>query len=235
MTNTTPLITKANSMKTLRKSIGTQTYFIISELDPPYYDTVLALKFNQVEDGYAKVFPTASPHLDRCYQNFERYSEEMILQTARVHPAPWEQALLALLEKIEDQDINWWLVGSAALAVRGINVSPRDIDLSVDDEGAHKLGEVLLDHLLQPVEAAEDWICNWFGRAFLRTRLEWVGGVDERADTPEISDFGPTAASRRETIFWRGHQLQIPPLDLQLIVSERRGLTERVEKIKHFK
>ena len=222
-------------MKTLRKTRGAQTYFIISELDPAYYHTMRDLAFSQVEDGYAKAFPTNSSHLDRCYQNFERCAEELILQAAHVHPAPWEQALLALLEKVEDQNINWWLVGSAALAARGINVSPRDIDLSVDDEGAHKLGEVLQDHLIQPVEAAEDWICNWFGRAFLHTRLEWVGGVDERADTPEISDFGPTAASRRETIFWHGHRLRIPPLDLQLIVSERRGLTERVEKIKHFK
>jgi hypothetical protein len=222
-------------MKTLRKTVGAQTYFIVSELDPAYYNTMRDLAFSQVEDSHAKVFPTNSPHLDRCYQNFERYAEELILQAARVHPAPWEQALLALLEKIEDQGINWWLVGSAALAVRGMHISPRDIDLSVDDEGAHKLGEVLLDQVVQPVEATEDWICNWFGRAFLHTRLEWVGGVDERADTPEISDFGPTAANRRETIFWHGHLLQIPPLDLQLIVSERRGLTERVEEIKHFK
>lgn len=221
-------------MKTLYKTTGAHTYFIISELDPAYYDIARELEFSEVEDGYAKVFPANSPHLDRCYQNFARYAEELILQTARVHPAPWEQALLDLLEKIENQDINWWLVGSAALAVRGIDVSPRDIDLSADDEGAHKLGDVLLDYLVQPVEATEDWICNWFGRAFLHTRLEWIGGADERADTPDTSDFGPIAASRCETISWRGHLLQIPPLDLQLMVSERRRLTDRVEKIKRF-
>ena len=221
-------------MKTLCRTVGSQTYFIISQLDPAYYDLVRDLAFSQVEDGFAKVFPTDSPHLDRIYHNFERYAEELILQFAGIHPAPWEPALLALLEKIKDQGIDWWLVGSAALAVRGIDVSPHDIDLSVDDADANKLGEVLLDYLVQPVEAAQDWICNWFGRAFWHTRIEWVGGVDERADTPDISDFGPIAAKRRETINWHGYQLQVPPLDLQLMVSEHRGLTDRVEKIKHF-
>jgi len=221
-------------MKATSRTVGSQTYFIISELDLAYYDLVRDLAFSRVEDGFAKVFPTDSPHLDHIYHNFARCAEELILQLASVHPAPWEQALLALLEKIKDQDIDWWLVGSAALAVRGIDVSPHDIDLSVDDAGANKLGEVLLDYLVQPVEAAQDWICNWFGRAFLHTRIEWVGGVDGRADTPETSDFGPIAVKRRETINWNGYQLQVPPLDLQLIVSERRGLTERAEKIKHF-
>ncbi len=221
-------------MKATCRTVGSQTYFIISELDLAYYDLVRDLAFSRVEDGFAKVFPTDSPHLDHIYHNFARCAEELILQLASVHPAPWEQALLALLEKIKDQDIDWWLVGSAALAVRGIDVSPHDIDLSVDDAGANKLGEVLLDYLVQPVEAAQDWICNWFGRAFLHTRIEWVGGVDERADTPETSDFGPIAVKRRETINWNGYQLQVPPLDLQLMVSERRGLTERAEKINHF-
>lgn len=221
-------------MKATCRTVGSQTYFIISELDPAYYEVAQDLMFSQVEDGFARAYPADSPHLDHIYHNFERYVEEMILQAAGVHPAPWQQALLTFLEKIKDQDIDWWLVGSAALAVRGIDVSPHDIDLSVDDAGANKLGEVLLEYLVQPVEAAQDWICNWFGRAFLHTRIEWVGGVDERADTPDMSDFGPIAATRRESINWCGYQLQIPLLDLQLMVSERRGLTERVEKIKHF-
>ncbi len=118
-------------MKTLCRTVGSQTYFIISELDLAYYDLVRDLAFSRVEDGFAKVFPTDSPHLDHIYHHFARCTEELILQVASVHPAPWEQAL-------------------------------------------------------------------------------------------------------RETINWNGYQLQVPPLDLQLMVSQRRGLTERAEKIKHF-
>ena len=156
----------------------------------------------------------------------------MILQAANVHAVPWQEALLALLQRIERQNMNWWLVGSAALAVRGLKIDPHDIDLCVDDASAHSLGQMLEDCLIEPVQDVRGWVCNWFGRAFLHTRIEWVGGVDKHLDEDEVSDFGPIAASRKETITWRGYEIQVPPLDLQLLVSERRGLTNRVKQIK---
>jgi hypothetical protein len=220
-------------MKTLCRTEGEKTYFIITDVHTCYYDTLRSLNFIQVEDGFAKAFPAGSPHIDNNYQNFARYAEELILQAAGVHPVPWEQALLAFIARVKYRpDINWWLAGSTALAVRGLKVMPRDIDLILDDAGAHQVGELLLDCLIEPVQDSRGWISNWFGRAFLHARIEWVGSVDVNVDTPEISDLGPTAASRLETISLRGHEIRVPPLDLQLQVSERRGLAERVEKIK---
>ena len=65
-------------------------------------------------------------------------------------------------------------------------------------------------------------------------RVEWVGDVHTNTDQPYATDLGPIAASRREAVNWQGKEIRIPPLDLQLQVSERRGLGERVEKIKHY-
>ena len=78
-------------------------------------------------------------------------------------------------------------------------------------------------------------VLKWSARKRIYATLRknhWVCGVDERLDDDEISDFGPIAASRKETITWHGYEIQVPPLDLQLLVSERRGLTNRVEQIK---
>jgi len=219
-------------MKTMYRTRGTLVYFILSDLDPAYHNAVRQLEFREVEDGFARVYPVGSAHLDRIYQNFTRYAEEMILQMAGIHSVPWEQALHAFLQRVDQENIAWWLVGSTALAVRGLDIIPHDIDLSVDDEGAHKLGKILLDYLIEPIQDSRGWISNWFGRAFLHARIEWVGGVDPKVDDDEITDYGPLAASHMETVFWQGYQIHIPPLDLQLEVSERRGLTDRVEKIK---
>jgi hypothetical protein len=221
-------------MKTIRKTEGTTTLFIIADLDPAYHDAVRVLYYSPVEDGFAKSYPADTPHLDRIYQNFEQYAEEMVLQTAQVRLVPWDKALFAFLQIIEDNRINWWLTGSTALAVRGLDIAPRDLDLIVDDASAPKLGELLLDYLVEPVLPSTGWIGNWFGRAFLHARLEWVGGVNASVDTPHVSDFGPTAASRLEAVNWHGKAIRVPPLDLQLQVSERRGLTGRAEKIKRM-
>ncbi len=219
-------------MKTLLRTEGSRTSFIIAELDSAYAEVVQALDYEETEEGFAKSFPADSPHITSAFERFTRCAEEMILQAANVHAVPWEEALLALLERVDGHHIKWWLVGSGALAVRGLNVAPHDIDLCVDNASAQTLEDLLEDCLIEPVQDVRGWVSNWFGRAFLHARIEWVGGVDEHLDDDEVSDFGPIAASRKETVTWHGYKIQVPPLDLQLLVSERRGLTSRVEEIK---
>jgi hypothetical protein len=68
----------------------------------------------------------------------------------------------------------------------------------------------------------------------LHARIEWIGGVNEVPDQYGVSDCGRVAASRLETVLWRGHEIRVPPLDLQLQVSQGRGLTDRVEVIQRF-
>jgi hypothetical protein len=221
-------------MRTICKTVGGQTQFIVAELDPAFHAAARDLAYSPVEEGFAKSYPADTPHLDAIYEHFARYAEPMILQTARAMPVPWERALEALFGRVAGEPLDWWIGGSAALAVRGAPVAPRDFDLIVDVASAQRLGRLLFDSLIEPVLPVEGWFCNWWGRAFLHARFEWVGGVDERADQPEISDFGPTAARRLETVIWRGHAIRVPPLDLQLQVSRRRGLAERVAHIERL-
>jgi hypothetical protein len=219
-------------MKTILKTEGAVTSFIITNLDPAYHEAMGELYYIPAEDGFAKSYPANTPHIDRIYRNFTRYAEEMILQTARVHPVPWDKALYTYLQIIENESLDWWLAGSAALSVRGFDVKPRDLDLVVDGASAGKLGELLIDYLVEPVLRSDDWIADWFGRAFIHARLEWIGDVHDNVDIPQVSDFGPAAERRLETVIWRGREIRVPPLDLQIQVSERRGLSERVEMIR---
>jgi hypothetical protein len=219
-------------LETICRTEGTTTFFVLAGLDPAYHEAARSLYYTPVRDGFAKGYPADTPDLDRIYAHFSRCAPEMVLQAARARPVPWDRALSAFLHAIEGQSIDWWLAGSAALAVRGLDVMPGDLDLIVDGASALKLGELLLDHLVEPVLPSSGWIGDWFGRAFLHARVEWVGDVHADVDTPLASDFGPTAASRLEVVRWQGSAIRVPPLDLQLQVSERRGLTGRAAKIR---
>lgn len=155
----------------------------------------------------------------------------MIIQAAGVERVPWDRTLLALLRLFDGHQLDWWLLGSAALAVRGLDVAPHDIDLVVADDTVSKVEELLLDHLVQPVVSTPGWVHNSFARAFLFSRVEWVGGVCPVADEQFLSDQGPFAASHLEVVRWCGSEIRVPPLPLQLEVCKRRGLTERAEMI----
>jgi len=221
-------------MRTLCQTVGAQTSFIIADLDPAYHQAARDLVYSPIPEGFAKVYPADTPGLDQIYRNFARWAEPMILQAAQVVPVPWEQALHSFLELIAGEPLDWWLGGSAALAVRGLPITPRDFDLIVDGASAQRLGALFAEHLIEPVLPVHGWVCNWWGRAFLQARFEWVGAVNARADQPEISDFGPAAAHQLETILWHGRAIRVPPLALQLQVSIRRGLHERAAQIQQL-
>lgn len=218
-------------MRTLCQTVGAQTSFVIADLNPAYHQAARDLVYTPTPDGFAKTYPADTPGLEHIYRNFAQWAEPMILQTAQAVPVPWEQALHAFLERIAGEPLDWWLGGSAALAVRGLPITPRDFDLIVDDASAQRLGALFAGHLIEPVLPVQGWFCNWWGRAFLHARFEWVGGADARADQPEVSDFGPAAAQRLETVLWHGQPIRVPPLELQLEVSIRRGLHERAALI----
>lgn len=209
-------------MKTrLVKSAGT-TSFVIEELDPAFREEVLGLFYTPLQDGFAKQFPASTPHLGRIYQRFATYAEEMILQSAGLLPVLWENAFSSFLDIIEGESIKWRLAGSVGLAIRGIDVTPRDIDLAVDNAGAQKLGELLLDYLVEPVIPTTGWIANWFGRAFMAVRVEWVG-VDNPFDLEGL-----------EEIEWAGKAIPAPPLEIHLEEDNQRGLFERAGKIEEY-
>jgi len=61
--------------------------------------------------------------------------------------------------------------------------------------------------------------------------VEWVSGVCPAANERFLSDQGPFAASHLELVRWRGYEIPVPPLALQLEVCKKRGLTERAQMI----
>jgi hypothetical protein len=207
------------------------TAFVVSDVPPEYEPALVELGFERRAGRFRRSFPADRAELERTHAIFARHLDEVVSQTARVKPAPWDEALELLLRRVETVVIDWWLTGAAALAVRGVDVRPRDLDLVTDDAGARVLADLLRDELVEPLQPAE-WFCRWWGRAFLGARVEWVGGVGPAADEPLPTDFGLVAAASLEPVAWRGHVVRVPPLELQLAVSERRGLDDRAARIR---
>jgi hypothetical protein len=216
------------------KTSGSTTQFIFADLEPRLIEAAKSLFYSPIEGGFAKAFPADTPNLARIYRNFERHAEDMLLQSIGAVAIPWEKALTSFIQTIAGHRIEWWLTGSAALAVRGVGITPHDIDLVLDAGDASVLSSVLLDWLVEPNIPSTNWIADWFGRAFIYARIEWVGGVHSSVDDSGPTDYGPKAATSLETVVWNGTEIKVPPVELQLISSEQRGLKERTEKINRW-
>jgi hypothetical protein len=219
-------------LSTEYRTEGNDVLFVVRDLPECYHAAASTVGFEAVAGGLARRFPAESLYLEQAYRNFQRLVQEYLQAEAGERHKRWDVALEAFLGAIQGQDLDWFLVGSAGLAVRGLAVTPGDIDLATDAAGARRLAELLPDALIEPIIPVTGWICDWWGRAYLGARVEWVGDVHASVDSPEPTDFGPVAASRLDTVHWRGHSLRVPPLDLMLAVSEQRGLVERAALIR---
>lgn len=181
-------------------------------------------------DHYAKSFPSGSV-TDAILAHFRDALMPLLRQTARLDMVPWRRALHDTVRRLDEHDIDWWLVGSTALAVRGLPVEPRDIDLVIAEPDVMRAATAFADVLVEPTVETDEWISRWFGRAWLDARVEWLAGVSEKVDNPYPADFGPTAAAALSHIRWEGVALRVPPIELQRDVSARRGLLDRVAMI----
>ena len=190
------------------------------------------MEFSEFDAGFGRSFTRSSAFVDEAYAGFSRLGPAMLEQHVAGGPARWEAALEETIARAQAADVPLFLVGSGALAVHGADVAPGDIDLVVSDDEARRLGEVFLDVLIEPVAPKTGWVSRWFGRAFVGDcRVEWAGGIEPHVDQQRPPDFGPTALQRAVELTWRGHTLQVPPLDLLRDVNDRRGRRDRVAAI----
>jgi hypothetical protein len=223
------------SVETELRLDGARTLFVVRTEESDLRRALRHLAFTEDEGVFVRPFPSDAPRLHESYVRFKHTLDEMLDQASGRTITPWEEALEAAALRLQMARVPWFLVGSGALAVRGIDVVPRDLDLVVDDPEATT--EAFRNLEIEPVTENRPgaWIARWFGRAFLHARVEWIAGVDPAVDTNATpNDYGPEAESRLETVRWHDHDLQLAPLDLQLAVTESRGLTERAAAIRDY-
>jgi hypothetical protein len=219
-------------MKKLLVRDGDIVRFVLTDIEPNLQRSVEAFEFTPSEAGFERRF-AATPNVETIFDRFTASIEKMLRQHAGLERTPWQDAVRRFSHAAMGMD--WCLVGSAALAVRGIDVTPGDVDIVVASTDFTRVAQVLDDHLVEPPsDNGDGWVARWFCRAFLDARVEFIAGVHDWVDTPSPADFGPVAWTRRESVRWEGIDLFVPPIDLQLAVSKRRELADRVREIEEF-
>ncbi len=211
------------------RDAGGSSEFLAYDVDPRFDDVMEALAWQRSAHGWRRPVGCAVAAARPALENLSKYMLPLLRQAAELDPVPWQDALDEVCRRFaEAGGVDWFLGGSAALAVRGAPISPHDLDLIVSEADSVRVGELLADCILEPVATGEWPLSLWWGRAFLHARVEWAGGMTAAADEPDVTDFGPAAARMLDEVRWRDWRLRVPPLALQRAVSERRGLTARV-------
>jgi hypothetical protein len=190
--------------------------------------------YEKVDDAYIKRFPASTPDLDKIMAHYEKYAEEMFLQLVYQRPIPWEKGLLDFVRRVSHSDVDWWLTGSCAVCLRGISLSPHDVDIMVDSRSVDLIRALFRDNIIEPIIDTNGWLTKDFGVLFLDCRIDIASDPQGSLDEPEPVDCGPYAKSMLESIDWNGYEVRIPPIELQLNANRRRQRIERVKLIEEY-
>ncbi len=173
----------------------------------------------------------------------------------------WKAAMSTVVRHVKMREAEathrWAVIGSAATALHGVRVVPRDIDLLAEDpEGVAWLADAMqpfapvrcpgpandeawFSSREQPLSVGpDDYGFHWtFGRWIVdKVKVEVAHIAAPKAwptstDGEGIWEAGFEIWPFIRVVSFRGHAVPVVPLEIQLETSARRGLDERVDGI----
>jgi len=118
------------------------------------------------------------------------------------------KVLKIIYRKLKNRKIKWVLVGSTSLALQGVKIRPKDIDILTDKEGAFKINESFKKYEFKPVEfgclkiGGRELFKSYLGKFRIKgVKVEVMGNLKEklgrkwiylykRLISPKIVEFG---------------------------------------------
>jgi len=150
------------------------------------------------------------------------------------------KVLKIISQNLKSQKIRWVLVGSASLALQGVKIEPKDIDILTNKEGAFKINELFKKYEFKPVEfgclkiGGREMFKSYLGKFRIKgVKVEVMGNLKEKLGRKWNYLYKRLKSPR--IINFEGMKLPVSPLEDQLKSYSRLGRKKdliRVQKIK---
>ena len=221
-------------MKITFEESQTEIVFVLSEFDPKYVPVFQMCYYQPDGNRYIKRFNKNLPNLKSIMAYYAQNAERMFSQLGYFTPVPWEDALLAFLERVQGTSIDWWLTGSCAACIRGIALNPHDVDIMVNSRDLPQIQSFFHDVIIEPIVDTQGWVTKDFGVLFMHARIDIASDPVPALDDPEPVDCGPYAKAHLEEVVWHGYTVRVPPVSLQINVNQKRGRLDRVQLLQAY-
>lgn len=141
----------------------------------------------------------------------------------------WRRLLADLVRQCNAAGIRVRVVGGTSLALHGLPIPVKDVDLDLDTAGIYRFGELFASHAIQPVGRTEgSQYRSHFGRydfdglvVEVMSELEWREGDAWR----------PVVNVTETTVDLEGVPVSVPWLEEELLAYVRRGRLDRAAQV----
>lgn len=215
---------------------GDEVRFVVEDADAATAALLSAQFYAEADGRFEKRFRRHDLLFPHDFQAIEarwvRYLREA--RDRRVTPAAVDGALAWVADRHAEAGVDWWLAGSAALYVRGIDLLPHDIDVMSYLREADALAPVVEGSIVEPFQRVSDWVVKGFGVIDRGVRVDYAFEPEAWVDGQGFVDFGPHAEQHLEEVVWRGRAIRVPEVTTHLRSNEARGRLDRVALIHEY-
>lgn len=187
--------------------------------DDGLHSAQIEAAFYQKQNGvFVKEYEGEWYNTEQLINNFTR------LMPGAFDKGDWENALLEFAKICKDNNIIWFLTGSACDAVRGIDVIPHDLDIEIFSKHWAKAQDVLVNYIVEPFIETKGWARDYFGRIVVANTLVDVV-ADEKYDFPNHA---------YEPYEWKGYTLWLEPFMSRYNTEKQRKRLERIDAFEKY-
>lgn len=148
-----------------------------------------------------------------------------------------KEAIKIISAKLKGKKIRWVLVGSTSLALQGVKIKPKDIDILTDKEGAFKIEKLFEKYKVKvfPIKLSHSKLFkSYFGKFRLKgVKFEVMGDLKDRIGNRWVSF--SARLKHPEFVKIKGVKVPVSSLQEQLKSYSKLGRKKdliRVNKIK---
>jgi len=150
------------------------------------------------------------------------------------------KVLKIIKQKLKEKKIRWVLAGSVSLALQGVKIKPRDIDIISDKEGAFRFNELFKKYEVKPVKfgclkiGGKELFESYLGKFKIKgVKVEVMGNLKEKLGRKWV--YLHKRLKSPKIVEFQGMSLPVSPLKEQLKSYsnlKRKKDSIRVKKIK---
>lgn len=141
------------------------------------------------------------------------------------HKPRWRTVLRQIARQLEEAGVPYKVVGGTSVALHGVPVPVKDLDLETDADGAYRFQELFASCTVESVTLSEtESYRSHFGRFdFDGVTVEVMGDLHRR----EAGDWVPTATATESVVDLAGVPVRVSWLEEEMLAYIRRGRLDR--------
>ena len=196
--------------------------YFAEDVDEKYWAYFKEDLWWQIGSSFIKSFDNVKD-FEYCAENFTKYGELSMKQQLKIIPTPWEKALDLFISEMEKINVDWYVHGSTAMALWGIDVAPKDVNVIIP---SHSDFDQVRNHFykfaIRPIERCENWIMSGLGYIFMEATIG-IAFHNKELEPYDMNQLGK--------VIYNGSEVSVSSLDMLRQDNAQYNRQDRVDLI----